>query len=42
MRDQMRSPRFVGGDTMNFWIEGTPHELAQAIRKWDLILINEQ
>ena len=41
VRDQMRSPRFVGGDTMNFWIEGTPDELAQAIRKWDFILIND-
>ncbi len=41
VREQMRSPRFVGGDTMNFWIEGTPDELAHAIRKWDFILIND-
>ena len=41
VRDQMRSPRFVAGDTMNFWIEGAPDELAKAIRKWDFILIND-
>ncbi|MDA1312440.1 MAG: PfkB family carbohydrate kinase [Acidobacteria bacterium] len=41
VRDQMKSPLFVGGDTMNFWIEGTPLELAAAIRQWDFILIND-
>ena len=41
VRDQMKSPLFVGGDTMNFWIEGTPYELAAAIRQWDFILIND-
>jgi sugar/nucleoside kinase (ribokinase family) len=37
----MNSPRFVGGDTMNFWIEGTPSELAETIREWDFLLIND-
>ena len=41
VRDQMTSPRFVGGDTMNFWIEGTPAELKTAIAQWDFILIND-
>ena len=39
--DQMRRRRFVGGDTMNFWIEGTPDELAKTIADWDFILIND-
>ena len=41
VRDQMTTPRFVGGDTMNFWIEGTPAELKAAIAQWDFILIND-
>jgi sugar/nucleoside kinase (ribokinase family) len=41
VRSQMNSPRFVGGDTMNFWIEGTPSELAETIREWDFLLIND-
>ncbi len=41
VRDQMKKPRFVGGDTMDFWIEGAPDELAQAIKQWDFILIND-
>ncbi len=41
VRDQMTAPRFVGGDTMNFWIEGTPTELKAAIAQWDFILIND-
>jgi sugar/nucleoside kinase (ribokinase family) len=41
VRSQMSEPRFVGGDTMNFWIEGTPNELAETIREWDFLLIND-
>jgi sugar/nucleoside kinase (ribokinase family) len=41
VRSQMKAPRFVGGDTMNFWIEGTPNELAETIREWDFLLIND-
>jgi sugar/nucleoside kinase (ribokinase family) len=41
VRSQMNEPRFVGGDTMNFWIEGTPKELAATIREWDFLLIND-
>ena len=42
VRGQMNSPRFVGGDTMNFWIEGTPDELRETIKQWDFILINDE
>ena len=42
VRGQMNSPRFVGGDTMNFWIEGTPEELRETIKQWDFILINDE
>jgi len=41
VRGQMKSPRFVGGDTMNFWIDGTAPELARTIKDWDFILIND-
>ena len=41
VRTQLPGARFVGGDTMNFWIDGTPDELAEAIRGWDFILIND-
>lgn len=42
VRGQMNSPRFVGGDTMNFWIEGTREKLIETIKEWDFILINDQ
>ena len=42
VRGQMNSPRFVGGDTMNFWIEGTRDELRETIKQWDFILINDE
>jgi len=41
VRGQMAAPRFVGGDTMNFWIDGTLGELSQTIKEWDFILIND-
>ena len=41
VRSQMASPRFVGGDTMDFWIGGASEDLAQAIGTWDFILIND-
>ena len=40
--DQATSRRFVAGDTMNYWIEGTPDELAGTIQHWDAILINDE
>ena len=41
VRDQMNHARFVGGDTMNFWIEGELEALRKTIRGWDFILIND-
>lgn len=39
---QASERQYVGGDTMNYWIERTPEDLAKAIREWDAILINDQ
>jgi sugar/nucleoside kinase (ribokinase family) len=41
VRGQMIGPRFVGGDTMNFWIDGSPKDLTETIKDWDFILIND-
>ncbi len=38
---QMSSLRFVGGDTMNYWINDYRNELLEAIRGWDFLLIND-
>ena len=38
--DQMRAPRFVIADTMNFWIERTPNELAAMLGRIDALVIN--
>ncbi|MGE0790674.1 MAG: PfkB family carbohydrate kinase [Sandaracinaceae bacterium] len=40
--EQMRDPRLVIADTMNFWIEGTPEELRALMRRIDLLVINEE
>ena len=40
--DQATNPGFVAGDTMNYWIERTPDELADTVRSWDAILINDE
>jgi sugar/nucleoside kinase (ribokinase family) len=41
VRRQMTQTRLVGGDTMNYWIRETPQELAEAIREWDVLVIND-
>ncbi len=38
---QMNGVRFVGGDTMNLWINHNREELLAAIRHWDFLLIND-
>jgi sugar/nucleoside kinase (ribokinase family) len=38
---QVRSPKLVAGDTMNFWIENKPKELKETIKHLDLLIINE-
>jgi sugar/nucleoside kinase (ribokinase family) len=41
VREQMNSTRFVGGDTMNFWINDFREELIQTLKGWDFLLIND-
>ncbi|MBV8551921.1 MAG: sugar kinase [Acidobacteriaceae bacterium] len=41
VRGQMNGVRFVGGDTMNFWINNSRDELLETIRNWDFLLIND-
>jgi sugar/nucleoside kinase (ribokinase family) len=38
---QMSGARFIGGDTMNFWINNNKEELLATIRNWDFLLIND-
>ncbi len=38
---QVRSPRLVACDTMNFWIEGKPEALRRTLAKVDILLIND-
>lgn len=38
---QVRKPKFVACDTMNFWIEGKPNELKETLKHVDLLTINE-
>jgi sugar/nucleoside kinase (ribokinase family) len=40
--EQMREPRLVIADTMNFWIDGTPDELARMLGRIDVLVINEE
>ncbi|HZS38724.1 MAG TPA: PfkB family carbohydrate kinase [Polyangia bacterium] len=39
---QLRRPRLVAMDTMNFWIEGEPQALAQVLERVDLLVINDE
>ena len=40
--DQIRDPKLVIADTMNFWIDGTPDELAKMLKRIDVLVINEE
>jgi sugar/nucleoside kinase (ribokinase family) len=40
--DQIERPNLVIADTMNFWISGTPKELAKMLARIDLLVINEE
>ena len=42
VRGQLTNLRFIGGDTMNFWIERASEELTETISDWDLIFVNDQ
>lgn len=39
--EQVKSPKFVGADTMNFWISSKKDTLLQVLKKIDALLINE-
>jgi sugar/nucleoside kinase (ribokinase family) len=41
VQEQMKDARFVGGDTMNYWIRDYRDDLLRAIRDWDFLLIND-
>lgn len=38
---QLKQPKFVGLDTMNFWIEKTPRELKAVLKMVDALIIND-
>jgi sugar/nucleoside kinase (ribokinase family) len=37
----MNGVRLTGGDTMNYWINGTPRELAEMLKLVNVLLIND-
>jgi sugar/nucleoside kinase (ribokinase family) len=39
--DQVRSPRFVGLDTMNFWISGEREALLRVLKRVDMLFVND-
>lgn len=39
--EQVKKPKFVACDTMNFWIEGKPDALKRLLSKVDLFVLNE-
>ncbi len=39
--DQVKPPRLVAADTMNYWIQRTPDELRQVLRRVDVLIIND-
>lgn len=41
VRLEMDRVRLTGGDTMNFWIQGTRNELVETLRLVDILLIND-
>ena len=41
VRREMSGVRLTGGDTMNFWINGTPKELAETLKLVNVLLIND-
>lgn len=39
--DQIKKPRLIGADTMNFWISSKNVELKELLKRIDVLLINE-
>jgi sugar/nucleoside kinase (ribokinase family) len=40
--DQMKSPRMVVSDTMNYWIARKPERVVEVLRRVDIALLNEE
>ena len=41
VRLEMKDVRLTGGDTMNYWIQRTPTELAETLKLTNILLIND-
>ena len=41
VRLEMSDVRLTGGDTMNYWIQNTPRELAETLKLVNILLIND-
>jgi len=41
VRDEMNKVRLTGGDTMNYWIQGSRKELGETLKLVDVLLIND-
>jgi sugar/nucleoside kinase (ribokinase family) len=41
VRKEMKAPKLVGGDTMNYWIADFREDLLKTIAEWDFLLIND-
>lgn len=39
--ERLGKPRLVVGDTMNYWIENKPKELAQTLKVMDVLIVND-
>ncbi|HEX6134842.1 MAG TPA: PfkB family carbohydrate kinase [Longimicrobiales bacterium] len=39
--EQVRAPRFVACDTMNFWIQGSRADLLRLLKRVDLLMVND-
>lgn len=39
--ERINKPRLIVGDTMNYWIESKPRELAKTLKAMDMIVLNE-
>jgi sugar/nucleoside kinase (ribokinase family) len=40
--EQLKKPRLVAMDTMNFWIEGEPAALGKVLERVDLVVLNDE
>lgn len=39
--ESLNKPRLIVGDTMNYWIESKPRELAKTLKAMDMLVLNE-